>query len=174
MYHLSYSVLFKNILVWVSKMHRQEKILRVVCSVFVAAASFALSSFFVDISTWYKTLRKPQLMPSDTVFVAAWILLYAFLNISSAILLVKDKQKYNAILKPYLFIAVLNPLWTFTFFYRQNVFGALYVLIILVFVTLQLLQKTYKANIYSAYFILPFIIWINFCLYLNYELVFLN
>ena len=71
-------------------------------------------------------------------------------------------------------ITVLNVLWTYTFFYLQNPGGAVLVLIATMIVAIALFSDVYRYHTTASYLLIPYIIWLCFALYLNYELAFFN
>lgn len=155
-------------------MHVQEKILRIVIAIVLAVVALALASLFVDTaSEWYQNLQKPQLQPPPVVFGAVWVLLYILFAASLSLILIDNhvpKKTYEL----FFVTAILNALWTYTFFYRQNALVAMIVLILIIIFALKLFISVYNVNRTAAYLLIPFILWVSFALYLNYELIFLN
>lgn len=155
-------------------MRLQEKILRIVCSVLFVAAVAALGTAFVDTSSeWYQGLAKPALQPPSIVFSIVWTVLYALLAASlSLVSITPNAQKKT--LGLYVLTGVLNVLWTYTFFYLQNPGGAVFVLILTIIAAVYLFCDVYRTNRLAAYLLIPYMLWISFALYLNYEIAFFN
>ena len=64
-------------------MRKQEKILRIACSVLFFAAVAAMGAAFTDTSSeWYQSLIKPALQPPPIVFSIVWSVLYLMLAAS--------------------------------------------------------------------------------------------
>ncbi len=154
-------------------MHLQEKIFKAAFSVLLSAAALAWSSLFVDNTSWYQSLQKPQLAPPPIIFSIVWIVLYALFAASFALIIICGHPT-KRIYKLYFITVLLNTLWTYSFFYRQSATGAMFVLGIIIFFALRLLVNVYSVHRTAAYLLIPFIIWVVFALYLNYELIFLN
>lgn len=154
-------------------MRHQEKILRIILSVVLSAAALALASAFVDTqSVWYQSLQKPELQPPPLVFGIVWTVLYALIAASLAIVWLKSAPTKTLLL--YLGIGVLNALWTLAFFTRQNAAGAVFVLLIIIFMAVSLFLAVYDISKIAAYLLIPYMVWVTFALYLNYEIAFLN
>lgn len=154
-------------------MRHQEKILRIILAVVLSATALALASAFTDTDTaWYQGLQKPELQPPPLVFGIVWTLLYAPFAASLAI--VWNKKAPVKTLLLYLAIGILNALWTYVFFAQENATGAVFVLLIIILVTLCLFLSVYDISKTAAYLLIPYMVWITFALYLNYEIAFLN
>lgn len=155
-------------------MHVHEKILRIVFAILLAAAALALASSFVDTSPeWYQSLHKPQLMPPPIVFGAAWVLIYMLFAASLALILASKHTNKKAF-ELFFITALLNALWPYTFFYLRNALGAMFVLGLILYCAIKLFLFIYSVNRAAAYLLIPFVVWVGFALYLNYELMFLN
>ncbi len=155
-------------------MRKQEKILRITCSVLFFAAVAAMGAAFVDTSSeWYQSLIKPALQPPPIVFSIVWSVLYLMLAASlSLVSIMPDAQKKTLAL--YVLTGVLNVLWTYTFFTLANPGGAVFVLIITIIAAIALFSDVYRYNRIASYLIVPYMVWLCFALYLNYELAFFN
>lgn len=155
-------------------MRKQEKILRIACSVLLFAAVAAIGAAFTDTSSeWYQSLIKPALQPPPIVFSIVWSVLYLMLAASlSLVSLMPDAQKKTLAL--YVLTGVLNVLWTYTFFTLQNPGGAVFVLIITIIAAIALFSDVYRHNKIASYLLIPYMVWLCFALYLNYELAFFN
>lgn len=155
-------------------MRKQEKILRIACSVLFFAAVAAMGAAFTDTSSeWYQSLIKPALQPPPIVFSIVWSVLYLMLAASlSLVSLMPDAQKKTLAL--FVLTGVLNVLWTYTFFTLQNPSGAVFVLIITIIAAIALFLDVYRHNKIASYLLIPYMVWLCFALYLNYELAFFN
>ncbi len=155
-------------------MRKQEKILRIACSVLFFAAVAAMGTAFTDTSSeWYQSLLKPELQPPPLVFTIVWTLLYLLLAASlSLVSVMPGIQKKTLAL--FVLTGVLNVLWMYTFFYLQNPIGAFFVLIITAIAAIALYPEVYRYNRIASYLLVPYMVWLCFALYLNYELAFFN
>ena len=155
-------------------MRKQDKIIRIVCSVLFFVAVAVLGSLFVNTSgEWYQSLIKPALQPPPVVFSIVWTVLYALLAASLALVSIQpDIQKKT--LGLFAVTGVLNVLWTYTFFEMQNPGGAFFILIITIIAAIALYSNVYKFERTASFLIIPYLIWLCFALYLNYEVAFFN
>jgi tryptophan-rich sensory protein len=155
-------------------MRKQEKILRIACSVLFFGAVAAMGTAFVDTSSaWYQSLVKPVLQPPPIVFSIVWTMLYLLLAASlSLVSITPDAQKKTLAL--YIVTGVLNVLWTYTFFELHNPGGAFFVLIITIIAAIALFSDVYRYNRIASYLLIPYMVWLCFALYLNYEIAFFN
>ena len=151
-----------------------EKTLRIVVSVLFVAAVALLGSAFTDTGTdWYQGLTLPALQPPPVVFSVVWTALYLLFAASLSIVsLQKDISKSTLLL--YAISGVLNVLWSYTFFVRENPAGSLFVLICVIITAGLLICDVFKTSKAAAYLLIPYLIWLCFALSLNYEIAFLN
>ncbi len=173
-----------------------EKMLRIVLSVLFVAVAALLSRMFTDItSDWYQGLTLPALQPPPIAFSIAWGVIYLLFAVSLSLVSVKSyapssppsggnpapkrfspfrNLKNKSTLMLYIGIGVLNVLWSYTFFVLENPAGALFVLIITIITAALLIADAFKLNKAAGYLLIPYLIWLCFALYLNYEIAFLN
>jgi len=155
-------------------MKKMPKALRVILSVLFVAAVAALGSLFTNTtSEWYQGLVKPALQPPGLVFAIVWTILYTLIAISLSLVAVRDDTPKQTL---WLHAAngVLNVLWSYTFFTLHNPGGALFLLFVLIAVGILLYANVRKTNAPAAYLLIPYLVWLAFALYLNYEIAFLN
>jgi tryptophan-rich sensory protein len=74
----------------------------------------------------------------------------------------------------YALTAVLNLLWIYVFFCRNNTGGAFFLLIAISIAAALLYSDSYLTNRKAAYLLIPLLLWLCFVIYLNYEIAFLN
>lgn len=155
-------------------MRKQDKILRIACSVLFFAAVAVMGTAFVDTSSeWYASLIKPALQPPPVVFSVVWTVLYALLATSlSLVSIMPNTQKKTLAL--FIVTGVLNVLWTYVFFDQQNPGSSVFVLIIAIIAAVALFSDVYRSHRIASYLIIPYMIWLCFALYLNYEIAFFN
>lgn len=155
-------------------MQSKDNILKIVYSVLFMGAVAVLGTAFTDTtSEWYQSLINPALQPPSIVFPIVWSILYILIAISLSIVSIHPKTTKKALFL-YALNGVLNVLWSYTFFYLQNPAGALFVLILLIATAVLLFANVFRIDKTAAYLLIPYIIWLCFALYLNYEIAFLN
>ncbi len=155
-------------------MRKQDKIIRIIGAVLFFAAVAAVGALFVNTSSeWYQSLIKPALQPPPVVFSVVWTVLYILLAASLAMVsILPDVQKKT--LGLFAVTGVLNVLWTYTFFEMQNPSGAFVVLILTIIIAVALFTDVYRIQKTASYLLIPYMVWLCFALYLNYELAFFN
>lgn len=155
-------------------MRKQDRIIRIVCAALFFAAVAALGAAFVDTSgAWYLSLVKPALQPPPLVFSVVWTALYALLAASLALVSIQDDTPKKT-LGLYALTGVLNVLWTYTFFTMKNPGGAFFLLLIVIAAAIALFTDVHRRRALASYLLVPYLVWLCFALYLNYELAFFN
>jgi tryptophan-rich sensory protein len=127
------------------------------------ASYFTLSS----IPVWYASLLKPAFSPPTWIFGPVWIVLYLLMGVS----LYYIWHKYLAVFVVHL---VVNALWSYAFFGLRNPRLALAIIFILIIYIACMIIKFYKVEKLSSYVLVPYLFWVIFAAYLNYQIVILN
>ena len=124
---------------------------------------------------WYYTLNQPPLTPPAFVFPVAWTALYTLIFISFVLFSVKrtDRSKNFGYI---LFFSqmLLNLCWTPIFFSFRKISLALAILILLDILVLFNIKEFYEISKKSAFFLIPYFLWILFATYLNAGILVLN
>jgi tryptophan-rich sensory protein len=155
-------------------MSKKQKTIAVVLAVFITMAAAALASYFTDTSSdWYRSLVLPAFQPPPVVFSIVWPVLYGLFALSFALYAITPNRSDHVLLL-YIFNLALNPLWTYVFFTAHHPVGAVFLLAGMILSALYLYKKVYEKNTTAAYLLLPYIVWLSFAFYLNYETAFLN
>ena len=155
-------------------MQKRDKVIRIVDSALFFIAVAALGRAFTDTtSDWYMSLIKPALQPPGMVFGIVWSVLYILLAVSASLAITEEQSASRTPLL-YTVTGVLNVLWSYAFFTLQNPTGALFVLALIIITAALLFAHVYRINKTAAYLLIPYILWLFFALYLNYEIAFLN
>lgn len=128
-----------------------------------------------DIVSWYSTLHKSTLTPTNIVFPIVWFILYCMLALSGCALWQHRHQPTaKLVLVFYALQMLLNWAWTPLFFYFHWIGASLFcitVMIILTLITILITRKTYK---FSCVLLIPYFIWLLFAGYLNAVIWILN
>jgi len=124
---------------------------------------------------WFAALAKPELIPPGWVFGAAWTLLYILMALAFAMVLhARGARGRGVAIALFLIQFALNLIWSPLFFRAHQVGDALaliLVLTVLVAVTTALFQRIRRA---AGWLLLPYLLWLAFATYLNYEVDRLN
>lgn len=129
----------------------------------------------MDNMNWYHSLNLPFLTPPDEIFTPVWIVMYSLLFVSFAIFLMTKSfyNKFPAIIT-FLVQLVANFLWGFVFFTCKSISGGLLLILIMWLTTMVMMFQFYKFSKISSYLLIPYLLWINFALYLNLSIFVLN
>ena len=120
----------------------------------------------------YSEIVKPELSPPKIVFPIVWSILYILLGVSNY-LINKDKREETANLIYYIGLAI-NLIWPFIFFNAREYLLALIWLLILIFFVILMVIEYFRKNKLAGYLQIPYLIWLLFAFYLNYNVFILN
>lgn len=124
---------------------------------------------------WYATLNKPALTPPGWIFAPVWSLLYLSIAVSILIYyLSKSKQKKKITSWILIFHLISNFCWTSLFFGLQAPGLALIDIIFMDVTLIFLMVLFWKSNKFSSLILIPYLLWILFATYLNFEFLRLN
>jgi len=122
---------------------------------------------------WYSTLTKPSFNPPDYVFPSIWIFLYVAMAYAVWLIWINPK-KTEKIIYIYFIHLLFNASWSVVFFALHQIFLALVVIVIILFLVLWLIKLYYPINKVSAYLMVPYVFWLVFALVLNLNILLLN
>lgn len=138
----------------------------------------ALAAYWTEttVYTWYPNLTKSALTPPDWVFAPVWTILYILISLSLWNMWLKKGWSQEAIPVYTIFgIQLLfNLAWSFLFFYFKRPDWALINIICLWLALVSTIYFFYYTSKLSAWLLAPYLVWITFALYLNYQVVVLN
>ncbi len=122
--------------------------------------------------SWYSSLVKPALVPSEMFFILIWVFLYILIGLAFFLVWQQgfNSKKSKSALIIFIFQLVVNLLWLVIFFGTHNLSLALVEIISLWSVVLATLLIFYEILPRSLYFFLPYILWISFLVYFSYML----
>ena len=124
---------------------------------------------------WFAALDKPALMPPGWAFGVAWTILYIMMALAFAMILhARGARLRGLAIALFLVQLALNLLWSPLFFRAHQVGDALSLilaLLVVVIVTTALFWRIRKA---AGVMLLPYIAWLAFASFLNYEIGRLN
>jgi tryptophan-rich sensory protein len=139
--------------------------------------SFGVGFFGAQFETgaWYHGLAKPSWTPPGWLFGPVWTLLYIAMAVAAWI--VSRKGKLSKVWLPllvYIIQLVLNALWSWIFFGRQQIGLALADIICLLIVIVLTTMMFWKCHRGAGLLMLPYILWVAFATALNFEIWRLN
>lgn len=130
-------------------------------------------SFFVSTDI-YEEIVKPSLAPPGFIFPIAWIVLYILMSISLYLVtndIKKDNINYYMI---YIVQMIVNSFWTFIFFgLKAFFFSFLWILLLIVFVGIMSYMYCKRSKVSFA-LLVPYLLWLVFAAYLNFQIYLLN
>lgn len=119
------------------------------------------------ISNWYNSLIKSPLNPPASVFGPVWSILYTLMA-SSFIIYGKSGGLSNMTGVAYFAIQLtLNILWPIVFFTLKNIPLSLLTIVGLLIYIILTIRQFFSVNKYSAYLLIPYLLWTGFATYLN-------
>ena len=122
---------------------------------------------------WYSLLIKPSFNPPDWIFAPVWITLYFMMTIAIWLFWHSKNKDLNTIYIYFIHI-VFNTTWSIVFFGLHQIFAALVVLLVLIFLIITLILKFKRVNLISYYLMFPYLLWTVYALFLNINLLVLN
>jgi benzodiazapine receptor len=145
----------------------------VALALIVGGAGSAFVSSSID--TWYADLAKPALTPPPAAFPIVWTTLYVLMG--AAQWLVWRQGGFRAHPRAHLLYLAqlgLNLLWTYVFFgLRLPAMGFAELMLLVVFILLTLRAFRRVAPL-AGWLLVPYMLWVSFAGYLNFEIVLLN
>ena len=125
---------------------------------------------------FYDILEKPQVTPENNYFKYIWNTLYVlmFLGFYTALLTPQRYEQFYDLNTLFILQLFLQIVWTFSFFYIQQIGVSAVVIVLLDIVAALLMHTLFFINLWSFFLFLPFLIWILFATYLNIFIAFLN
>ncbi len=127
------------------------------------------------LNTFYTKIDLPVLTPPNNVFPLAWSILYILLIISTTMVLSSaDTAKIKSALQIFWLNMLLQIIWTYVFFYSGMFLAGFFVLVLLDFITVLLIDAYFRMRKTAGYLLLPYLFWLLFATYLNWGVIDLN
>jgi benzodiazapine receptor len=150
---------------------------KVVSAVFFVAACLAigaLSGIANAPGEWYQSLQKPFFNPPSWLFAPVWAGLYVMIGLALAETWFDQDDGRSRRLFVFGLQAVLNILWSPTFFGLQAPELAFLVIIPLLASILVFIAISWLPNRKAALLFVPYALWVAFAAVLNFSIVMLN
>ena len=147
------------------------KIKKLVISLLIPLVLGFVVSLFVKTNI-YDGIVKPEISPPKIVFPIVWTILYTLMGISSYIINKNEKKEVPNLI--YYISLAINLIWPFIFFNaKEYLISLLLIIILIIFVALMTIEY-FKISKLAGYLQIPYILWLLFALYLNYQVFILN
>jgi len=155
-----------------------KKYLKLVASIVICQMAGILGAVFTSnsVDTWYSTITRPDIAPPNWIFGPVWTTLFLLMGISLYIVWNKGLQTRESKVAVSVFglQLVLNTLWSIIFFGLHNP-GLAFIEIIFLWISiLASIILFYRISKVSAYLLIPYILWVSFAAFLNYNIWILN
>lgn len=127
------------------------------------------------LNRWFAALEKPDLMPAAWVFGVVWPLLYLLLGLALAMLLHARGARFRGgAVALFLLLLALLFSWSPIFFAAHQITAALYLIIAIFGLGIVTSLIVLRVRPAAAALMVPFLLWVAFATYLNYEIWRLN
>lgn len=124
---------------------------------------------------WYHSLIKPPITPPEWIFSTVWCVLYLLMAIAFVIVFrnFEFKNKKKALLM-FVIQLLLNLSWSPVFFIMNNLLLSFVICASLAIFVLLTTIEFFKHSKLSGYLFIPYLIWVIFALWLNFQFLILN
>lgn len=124
---------------------------------------------------WFASLVKPELIPPGWAFGLAWTILYILMALAFAIVLhARGARGRGAAIGAFLVQLALNLIWSPLFFRAHQVGQALVLILVLSLLVAVTTVLFWRIRRFAGVLLLPYLCWLAFATYLNYEIGRLN
>lgn len=151
-----------------------SKIKLISISIFIPLFIGIIGTLLSNTAAGYKTLNNPSFAPPGFVFPIAWTILYILMGISSYIIYTSNDKNKKKALTLYTIQLIVNSLWTFFFFNLGLLLFSFWWILLMIVLVISMIYSFYKINPIAAYLQIPYIIWLMFAAFLNYNIYLLN
>ena len=134
-----------------------------VISITSVVITMVIGSYFTNKNVdtvWYTSIKHPTLTPPPIVFPIVWSILYALIAWSFYAVL-RTSSKHKILIPMYLLNLLLNILWCYLFFARQQPRAALAILAALWVSTVLIIYYQ------RAWVLILYLMWLTFAMFLN-------
>ncbi len=151
---------------------------RLILCIAICQGAGVMGSIFTvsSVATWYTTLEKPWFTPPGSIISAVWIILFALMGLSLFLIWQKGISSANTkiALGVFAFQLLVNILWSYVFFSLQSPLAAFVVILFLWLLIMQCIIRFWYIRKEAALLLVPYILWVSFAAFLNYNLWRLN
>jgi len=151
---------------------------RLILCIAICQGAGVIGSIFTvsSVATWYTTLEKPWFTPPGSIISAVWIILFALMGLSLFLIWQKGISSANTkiALGVFAFQLLVNILWSYVFFSLQSPLAAFVVILFLWLLIMQCIIRFWYIRKEAALLLVPYILWVSFAAFLNYNLWRLN
>ncbi|MEP2736027.1 MAG: TspO/MBR family protein [Erythrobacter sp.] len=126
-------------------------------------------------SLWFLNLEKPGFYPPGSVFGIVWTVLYVMIGLAVALVASAWGARGRAIaLIAFIIHFALNVSWHGVFFAGENISAGLILLLAIDATLLIVIALFWRVRRSAGLLLLPYLAWVLFATFLNYEIMQLN
>ncbi len=134
-------------------------------AIITGIGAFIGSRFKPD--AWYRNLRKPAWNPPDWVFAPVWGLLYVAIAAAGYLVWWANADSWSVPLLFWGAQVVLNTAWSWLYFGRHNIFGALIDSVALLLMVVLFIATAHLYSPAASWLFVPYALWVAFATVLN-------
>ena len=121
-------------------------------------------------NAWFDALVKPAVYPPPATFGIVWTVLYILMGASLAVIAsARGAPGRGMALALFAVQLVLNLAWSPLFFAGHRITGALFLIAVLDLAAIATIALFWRVRPLAGMLLLPYLAWIMFATYLNYE-----
>jgi tryptophan-rich sensory protein len=153
---------------------KKNNFLKLIIALIVPQVFAIIGALFTSssVNDWYLILQKPAFNPPSWIFGPVWTALYLLMGVAAFLIWRKGlaKKELRFSITIFIFQLGLNLFWSFIFFGLQNPGIAFTEIISLWFAILATILAFYQISKAAAYLLIPYILWVSFAAFLNYNI----
>lgn len=154
---------------------KHNKVLLIISILIPIAVGLLASVFSINGMKEFANVNKPPLSPPSIVFPIVWTILYSLMGYSIYIIIRKETKICRVTSTSlYSLQLLVNFIWTITFFAFKAYWIAFIILVVLWSLILLMLIQFKKISRFAFWLNIPYLTWITFAGYLNFEIALLN
>jgi len=156
---------------------KPKDILPLLVAVLISELAGVIGSVFTfpSVSGWYQTLQKPALNPPGWIFGPVWTGLFLLMGIAVFLVWRRTRTKGRRVaLFAFGIQLALNVCWSIIFFGLHQPGWSLVEIVVLWIAILCTTVLFYRQSKPAAILFLPYLLWVTFATYLNFEIWSLN
>ncbi|MGI6329557.1 MAG: TspO/MBR family protein [Bacilli bacterium] len=123
---------------------------------------------------FYNSLKKPFFNISSFLFLISYPFLYLLMGFGVTLIIEFKKRYTEEALFLFMVQIIMSFFWIILFFSFKTFFFSFLWLLILIIIILLMMEKFYLINKGAVYFLVPYFMWLFYCLYLNFFILILN
>jgi len=126
-------------------------------------------------SPWFDALEKPTVFPGIALFELAWTIIYGLMGFALALVVTAvGAPLRGAAVFAFVVQLLLSLAWSQVFFGEHQIFGSFVLIVLLDFAALVTVGLFWRVRRLAAVLLLPFLAWLGFVTYLNWEILVAN